>query len=185
MASASIWAAQCAESDVSVPSTKTLGASGSETAVSPKRRMKYAKLGPKPFHGFTVSFGWVYGTGQVQRVQNRWLAQDWSEDTISPLYLFMFFSNWFFSIHITINLHQPSTCFVCCAWPMIRPFPALSPPWIRAWLTRVRDHVGICLMVSRNSSTARRAQKWSTKLIKAILAQRTSAQHQRAGGPRA
>ena len=107
MASASIWAAQCAESDVSMPSTKTLGASGSEIAVSPKRRMKYAKLGPKPFHGFTVSFGWVYGTGQVQRVQNRWLAQDWSEDTISPLYLFIFFQLIFFYPHH----HQPSTCF--------------------------------------------------------------------------
>ena len=43
-------------------------------------------------------------------------------------------------------------------------------PWIRAWLTRVRAHDGEpCLMVSRNSSTARFAQKWSTKLIKAIL----------------
>ena len=49
MASALIWVAQCSASDTKWPSTKTLGASGSAMAASPNRRVKYAKLGPKPW----------------------------------------------------------------------------------------------------------------------------------------
>ena len=59
MASALICVAQCSASDTKLPSTKTLGASGSAMAASPNRRVKYAKLGPKPMKNSGANhMGW-------------------------------------------------------------------------------------------------------------------------------
>ena len=72
MASALICVAQCSASDTTWPSTKTLGASGSVMAASPNRRVKYAKLGPKPMkiQVQTTWGGWINGVkpGALKKV---------------------------------------------------------------------------------------------------------------------
>ena len=48
IASVLMWRLHWSCSEACIPFTKTAGASGSCTAASPNRRMKYARLGPRP-----------------------------------------------------------------------------------------------------------------------------------------